>query len=429
MIISILNFIISHSPVFYLTQSVWRDEAFSYFMARPGTIKIIAATANDFNPPLYYILLHFWMYLAGHSEVFLRLLSFIFHLTGVYYIHLLGRKLSGKRFALFLALFYLFNPMLLYFAFEMRMYSLYALTTTATLYYFYSKDWKRYTIANILGLYTHSFFILINISLAAYLFISKKTRKNIFRTLFPVLFFLPWIPILIIQFIKSKQSWLYPVDWQLIKSVLGNLFLAYEGTPGHLWKFTARLSAVIILLMYLSLKKRKIKPGIFVLPVFIPLILILSYSILRRPVYVHRYLIFITVFEIISVALGVAAIPNKKIRKLMAFFCILFVIYFNFYITPFRKKTDFKSTFSEINRMANEGDYAYTMTPIAFLESAFYFKNPGKTFVYNPKKIHIPDYIGVNVVFPDISKTDFPTGPSRVFLIKDDASFEVVIQQ
>ena len=79
--------------------------------------------------------------------------------------------------------------------------------------------------------------------------------------------------------------------------------------------------------------------------------------------------------------------------------------------------------------MAREEDAVYAMTPIGFLESAYYFKYPNKTFVYNPNKVHIPNYIGVNVVYPDISRTDFPPPPSRVFLVNDDATFEVVFQQ
>ena len=424
-----INFLIYHTPIFYLTQSVWRDEAFSYFMARPNVWRIIINTANDFNPPLYYLLLHLWIYLAGQSDILLRLLSFLFHLTGTYFAFLLSRHLTSKKQPYYLAFFYLFNPMLIYYAFEMRMYSLYALMATAAIYYFYIKNWKGYIIASILGLYSHSFFILVILSLVVYNFFHIKTRRYLLKTLSPILFFLPWIPILAVQFIKSKESWLYPVDLQLIKSVLGNLFTAYEGTPGSLWQYTFLLSLAILFFLILGVMNKKLKGDIFIYPIVIPLLIVLSYSVGKRPIYVNRYMIFVTVFEVIAVFIGIISIKNKTVRKSVAFVWMLLIILFNIYITPFRKKTDFKTIFNEINYIANENDEVYALTPIGFLESAYYYKYPNKTFVYNPQNIHIPNYIGVNVVFPNISKTDFPLPPSRVFMVKDDASFELLIQQ
>lgn len=429
MLNSILDFIAYHTPIFYLTQSVWRDEAFSFFMARRSVFKIILASANDFNPPLYYLLLHFWMYLAGHSDEALRFLSFLFHITGSYYAYLLGRKLSGKRQAFFLFLFYLINPMLLYFAFEMRMYSLYAALSMAAIYYFYTKDWKKYLVSAVLGLYSHSYFVLLIVSLAFYNFVKRKSRKILLKTLLPIVFFLPWVPIMAIQFVKSKESWLYPVDWHLIRSVLGNLFVAYEGTPGNLWQFTFYLSLVILSFMIFSLKNGRLKPGIFIMPIILPLTAILGYSVIKRPLYVHRYLIFISVFEVLAVFLGVLSIKKRKLRRLVNLSWILFLIIFNIYITPFRKKTDFKSTFREINKIAEKNDFVYTKTPIAFLESAYYFQNSDKTFVYNPKETHIPNYIGVNLVFPEASQKAFPPAPSKTYLVDDKAGYEIIYMQ
>lgn len=425
----LINFILYHTPFFYLIQSLWRDEAFSFFMSRPGVIKVITYTANDFNPPLYYLFLHFWIYIAGHSDVNLRILSFIFHVIGAYYAYLLGRKLADKNQAFYLSVFYLLNPMLLYYAFELRMYSLYATLAMATVYYFYIKNWRNYIISAVLGLYSHSFFVLIISAFAFNNLVQQKLRKNIFKTLAPIIFFLPWIPVLVIQFAKSKQSWLFPVDAQLIKSALGNLFTSYEGTPGDLWGFTALLSLVILVFIIIAHKNKKLKSEIFSYPIFLPLILILFYSVIKRPLYVNRYLIFISVFEIISVFIGIISIKNITFRRSAAIIWILFVVAFNIFISPYKKKTDFKSAFSEINKTANKDDQIFARTPIGFLESAFYYKNEKNTFVYNPNNIHIPDYIGVNVVFPNISRSILPQFPVKVFMINDDASYEVLISR
>lgn len=427
MFLQILNFLLYHTPFFYLIQSVWRDEAFSFFMAKPNPFQIIINTANDFNPPLYYILLHFWMIITGKSDETLRILSLIPHLAGVFLIYLIAVRIFNKKFAFFVAAFTLLNPMLIYYAFEIRMYSWYVFFTIALLYFFHLKNWRWYTISAILGLYTHSFFPLIIMSFAVYLYLTKQfKRKIVVSTLKPILFFLPWIPVLVIQFIRSKGSWIYPVDINLIRSVLGNLFTNYEGTPGHLWPYTAILSMILITFFIMGYRKNRKTALLFLIPISLPLVLILSYSIVRQPLYVNRYLIFITVFEILAVSGGVWSIRSRilKMTTMVAFLAM--IIFIDIYIPPYHKKTDFKTTFREINAASVGSDYTYTKTPIAFLESAYYFKNNGKVYVYNPDNITIPNYIGVTVVFPGISKSVFPPAPSKTYLIEDDATYSTV---
>ena len=425
---SILNFIFYHTPFFYLIQSVWRDEAFSYFMAKPDIIKVIINTAHDFNPPFYYLLLHFWMRVVGHEDSLLRILSFLPHMGSVYVAYLFGEKLLNKRFAAFLAVFTLFNPMLLYYAFEMRMYSYYAFFTFCSFYFFYRKNWGWYTVFTVLGLFTHSFFSFIPFSFLIYLKLIKKlNKKSLFLVGKPFLFYLPWLPILAIQFIHSKNSWLFPVDWHLIKSVLGNLFTNFEGTPGNWWGGTFYLSIFILVFLYWAAKRRKKEALPILTAIFIPLFLVLGYSVLRRPLYVNRYMIFITVFEIIGISLGIAGIKNAIYRAFIASFWLILVIGINLWIAPYHKKTDFKTAFAEINKISTADDLVYTKTPIGFLESAYYYKYPNRVYVFNPQNISIPDYIGVNVVFPHTSKYTFSA--NRTFLISDDASYSVVISQ
>jgi uncharacterized membrane protein len=424
------DFIFYHTPIFYLIQSVWRDEAFSYFMARPNPFQVVINTASDFNPPLYYLLLHFWINIFGKSDEILRLLSLIPHLLTVYVVYLFAIKLFSKRFAIFVAIFTLFNPMLLYYAFEMRMYSFYALFTLCSVYFFYLKNWKWYTTASVLGLYTHSFFPLIIASFLVYLWkTSEFKKKTIIYTLKPLLFYLPWLPVLVAQFLHSANSWMFPVDIQLITSVLGNLFTNYEGTPGNWWNYTAILSGFILLFLLLAFKNKRKEARLFLTPIFIPLFLILGYSLLRRPIYVNRYLIFITIFEIMGVSLGIWVIKNKILKYASIILWLIFIIYFNIQIVPYHKKADFKGTFMEINKLAKDGDLVFTKTPIAYLESAYYNRQTNNTFIYNPNNIAVPNYIGINVVFPNISKASFPPSPSRTFLVFDDASYEMIIQK
>lgn len=429
MLSTLTNFVFYHTPIFYLIQSVWRDEAFSYFMSKPDIISIIRNTANDFNPPLYYLLLHFWMQIAGRDDIALRLLSFMPHLGLTYIAYLLGQQ-SPKKIGIFMALFVLLNPILLYYAFEMRMYSWFAFFTLSSLYFLISGNFKWYIITAIGGLYSHSFFPLIIVSwgLACYINL-RKVKKEILLILAPLLFFIPWLPVLINQFLRSKDSWIYPVDLQLVFSSLGNLFTGYEGTPGNLWQYTAGLSFLIVFFIILLLKSKNKLKYYIVFPICLPLLLILGYSLLARPLYVNRYLIFVSVFEIIAISYAIDSLKFKILRTTAKVSWLVFVILINLYAAGYRKKTDFKMTISEINSLAKRGDFVYAETPIGFLETAYYFKDAKNVFIYNPNHVSIPSYIGVTVVFNDISRDSFPPPPSRTFVVADDASYKVVINQ
>lgn len=426
---TVLNFLFNHTPLFYLTQSLWRDEAFSYFMAKPSIVEIITNCARDFNPPLYYILLHLWMQMVGKSDIGLRVLSFVFFAAAVYMTYMLATVLFTRRFALFTAALMFFNPMLLYYAFELRMYALYVFFVVASLYSFVTKRWKLYTLTTALGLYTHSFFILLPLSLLAYTALTHRDRKNSIELTRPFIFFLPWIPVLAVQFSNSQQSWLYPVDLQGILSTLGNLFTGYEGTPDRLWSPTAILSAIIGLFLIRALWYRKTDAKIYITAIVLPLALILGYSLLRRPLFVNRYMIFVTVLEVIGVCLAIASIRSKVVRRATAAVWLLFCLGLNVFSVQFHRKTDFKATFAEINTIAKPSDYVYTKTPIGYLESAYYYRTAEQVFIYNPQNIPIPNYIGVSVLFPDVLRAAFPPAPSTTYLVADDASYEVILQQ
>ena len=66
--------IITGAVVFALTmllargQSVWFDEGYSILLAKHSVSELLALTAVDAHPPLYYLLLKMWGELFGFSE-------------------------------------------------------------------------------------------------------------------------------------------------------------------------------------------------------------------------------------------------------------------------------------------------------------------------------------------------------------------------
>jgi mannosyltransferase len=105
------------------TESVWIDEMLSIQDAQSFDWK------SPNIRPLYYILLQFWMRF-GESDAWLRSLSVLFSLGGIFLIYRLGVRIAGKGVGLIAAIVMTLSPLFINHAQEIRMY---ALSTCLTL--------------------------------------------------------------------------------------------------------------------------------------------------------------------------------------------------------------------------------------------------------------------------------------------------------
>lgn len=313
--------------------------------------------------------------------------------------------------------------MLIYFAFEARMYSLLALLATASMYFFYSKRWLPYIFVSTLGLWTQPFMALILLSQFTYLFFTRSlTKKHLFCLLSVFLLFSPWLPVILFQFSRSGQMWIWPINWTTVTTIIGNLFTGYEGTPGGLWDKMTILSLIIFGFAVLS---RRLL-FLFWLLVPVTLVLVISYF---KPIYVSRYLIFGSVAEVFLIVDGISKIKNKSFSAMFAIFFLLFTIVFNLWFPSRHKKLDIRLTFTEINSLARPENLVYSQTLLTFFETNYYFKDRSRVFLYNPDHIAVPLYAGASLISQDRMSYNSPSYPNKAFLIHDDGTYETISQR
>ncbi|MBI4973195.1 glycosyltransferase family 39 protein [Candidatus Roizmanbacteria bacterium] len=120
-----------------LNQSLWLDEAITAKVARQFSLFQISAlfSPSDFHPPLFYIVMKMWTSIFGSSEAVLRMPSVIFSLLTGHAIFLIGTRLKNQKFGLWAAALYLFNPLVIYYSQEARMYSMVTYLLTFALYF------------------------------------------------------------------------------------------------------------------------------------------------------------------------------------------------------------------------------------------------------------------------------------------------------
>lgn len=109
---------------FYAPTALWLDETISVNIAALPLARIPAALRQDGAPPLYYVLLHFWMQAFGRSDIAVRALSGVVSVVSLPAFWFAGRRLGGRRIAWITFFCAVSSPFALYYATTTRMYSL-----------------------------------------------------------------------------------------------------------------------------------------------------------------------------------------------------------------------------------------------------------------------------------------------------------------
>jgi len=283
-----MEYLFTQTPLSFFVQDLWRDEAFSFFMASQHIGEILKTTAIDFSPPLYYILLHYWMQLFGTTEVVMRSLSLGFHLLTCYVlieilIHVF--HFSFRRALIYFPLF-LTAPFLLYYGFEARMYAMVAFFVTLSYFALWKKQFALYIFAISCAMYTQYLAIVIFLlqamtTLGSHVWTERKTMikfctkkprlSELLKTLVSVLIkpstpflvstlcYVPWVVFMISSRSTSGEDF-----WVLqppIKDILYLPFVLFTGyervfgeyyhdKAGYVWDHTRLLLIVSTVLVF-----------------------------------------------------------------------------------------------------------------------------------------------------------------------------------
>jgi len=205
---------------------LWIDEGLSVGIADRPLGDIPEALKQDGSPPLYYILLHFWLDLAGSSEQGIRSLSLVFSLLAIPAAFWAGRAIWGTtRAAWFSAVLMAFNPFLAQYAQEARMYAMVAclaIPVTACFIKAYALDTPNrrpwiagFALSEAVALYTHNWpiFLAIAAGLAFLVLLAlSDERKQLFRDGLlgfggAVVLYLPWVPTTLYQAAHTGAPW------------------------------------------------------------------------------------------------------------------------------------------------------------------------------------------------------------------------------
>ncbi|NMB84541.1 hypothetical protein GYA28_04640 [Candidatus Roizmanbacteria bacterium] len=431
-----VNYLFTKTPLLFLTQSLWRDEAFSYLLAKNGLTQIIRLTANDFNPPLYYFILHFWIKLLGRSEIALRSLSFLFYWATVYVVYLFLTKiikLKSKKSLPYILLVTI-NPVLLYYAFEARMYTQLAFFVTLSYYSYWLKKNRLYFISTLASLFTHYFAIAVVFSqLFTSLWGKKHSKKG---PILCLVLFVPWmIYVFSLHILVKEPFWIInskPTFYNILIIILNFPATIYLGhIRDSLFLNYLKANTFFSLLLYLSLiftylktalkRDREMFFYLFFWAIVIPAVV--GIFSIWKPLYLSRYLIFSSVGFLILLIFGLEKI--KPLSRYLAIAVIfIFTVRYDFAQTKYLQKTNMAKSIKEIKAISGKKDLIYVTDVLDFFVAQYYF-DENRVLIYENQYEQIPNFVGKVLIPKEKITSLLPTYPVRAFMIKDNGSYTI----
>lgn len=344
-IVSILLFIKLFLSLLYINYNpIDLDEPFSIFHSQNSLSGLFEIFKNENNPPLHFILLHFWQNLFGIEPFAVRTLSLLFSILTIPVLWKIGKTFFNERVSIIVILLFIFSDFHHYHGIEARTYSLFVLEFSILIYFllktFNSKENLSLKHFIFLGLingllfYTHYIFPLILLAecLLFLIFIRRFNVKQLVITaLIFVLSILPWMPILLgrMRSVESKGTWLSQAQWSELYGLI-NKFLNDK------WVL---ITFILVLVFLFFMRRKEItnyfseqKKNVLVLTFLFIIPYLSAFSISKMAfaeIFYDRYLFFLTIPLFFLLAL----IFQKKERVYLISFSLFFVVYilrFNF---------------------------------------------------------------------------------------------------
>ncbi len=317
-------------------RGLWFDEAFSVGVARLPLAQVWQLIARtDAHPPLYYLLLHFWLGL-GDSPAVVRSLSALVGILIVLVTWFFAREVGGSSLAAVAGALMAGSTLAIQATVEARMYPLLALLGTTATWLLWRitsagarpRTWLLYAATMAVALYVHYFAFLLLFGHGLYMLVYRRRGPFLRRFLLAVaaalLLYAPWWPILVQQLAEGRADSVWsgpmppgtPVNIVALSSFGGYLF----GLGGYLldggdwsWRQLAVVLPFLALLAAGTVAMIRRDAGRLLLTAWLaPVAILLAVSLSSGVFYaIPRYVSFVQPFFVILMAQGMVSLAVR----------------------------------------------------------------------------------------------------------------------
>lgn len=329
------------------SQEVSLDEPFSIYHAQFDFFTIISQLKNYNNPPLFELMLHVWIKFFGISNFSVRFFPMLFACLSPLALFYLGKRFFSLSSGIFASLLLSCSSLLIFYAHDCRVYSLFLLLTILSMYLFLSllsSPAKKtsiivFIVVSTLLIYAHYFgFFVLSIQGVHVLCFCKSKLFNFIK--YYTAIFLLYTPQLVVLLTRFRDSidhgtWLSPPNG--IDS-LYNMLWSFSNYP-----FVTVLCLVLFFAALIVLVKNRAtqfynkNTTLVLLWFLIPFfgMFFLSYKV---PMYISRYLIFIIPAYYLLLPITIDYIFKNKMARISISLCLIFLFGFTTNLSPTKKR-------------------------------------------------------------------------------------------
>lgn len=316
--------------VLNLNQSYWLDEAAQMIESIRPFIQQFDIQA-DFWPPLYHVLLHFWVQF-GTSEIWTRSLSVGLGLVSIYMTYVWMKQYAYEKTALLAAFLVSISPFHIWYSQEVRPYMLTVVLAMLSIHFLYRKNAVGYIIFTALFLYSTYLAPFFMLTQGIYVFVFQKKYWHAWfkQILIAIVPFLVWLPKLWQQLTGGVQlthvlpGWSEAVSTPLskalpltfIKFIIGRVTfdnkLVYAGVF-----FICVVLVIVVIRQGLKKERKNTKELLLLFGVPIGLSFLVSFIV---PIFAPQRMLFVLPFFYALISVGVIALTAKWRFILVGFF-------------------------------------------------------------------------------------------------------------
>ena len=241
---------------------LWYDEI--------GTVNYAQYPWANWNAPLYWILLHFWIKIFGISEFSLRFPSLIFSFSSVILVFLLGKDLFDEKVGFVASIFMGLSPFHLWYAQEARDYTMVLFFGLLSSWLFFRALrenklilWLFFILASLAGLYTNYFYIFLFLAHSLYLIFFSRSRIN-FKKIICFLLIAFGFSLYLARFLKKFYYvrggfWIPRPDYKSLIITLENFVLGYNGSSALYLCLNILIALFFISALIKGYKRKELK--------------------------------------------------------------------------------------------------------------------------------------------------------------------------
>ena len=324
---------------FWTRSDLWLDEALTVNIAKLPLHDLPSYLKRDGAPPLFYVLLHFWMGIFGSSDLAVRSLSGVMGVVTVPLVWLAGRRLGGRVIGFSAMILVATSPFAVRYDTEARMYALVALLTVLG-YLALDRALRRPRAGNLIAvgavtgllLYSHYWSMYLIATTLVWLAFQGWRGRAVWRRHARIAFvavfvgcltFLPWVEIFLYQSKHTGTPWSAPANF----AAMVNAITSFAGGPTSQGRVLALIFFALcgLGLFGMAVNRRHIDIDIRTRPLGRPIAVVivgtLALAIIggfaSNSAFDARYASIVFIPLILLVALGMSTFLDLRIRAVI----------------------------------------------------------------------------------------------------------------